>query len=77
MPPLGRDGLGVAPAPASLTTRSDGYVTWVNNGKQAWTIRGAAMAANTAAEVSGRPVSEEPMYMIINLGLSENFGAIE
>jgi hypothetical protein len=35
------------------------------------------MAANTAAEVSGRPISEEPMYMIINLGLSENFGAIE
>lgn len=75
MPPLGRDGLGVAPA--LLTAHSDGYVTWVNNGKQAWTIRGAAMAANTAAQVSGRPVSEEPMYMIINLGLSENFGAIE
>jgi hypothetical protein len=29
------------------------------------------------ADVGQRPVPYEPMYLIINLGLSENFGAIE
>lgn len=35
------------------------------------------MAANAAAGVGPRPVPQEPMYIIINLGLSENFGAID
>ena len=38
---------------------------------------GAAMAPNTAAGVGQRPISEEPMYLIVNLGISENFGAVE
>ncbi|KAK4685737.1 beta-glucan synthesis-associated protein KRE6, partial [Tremellales sp. Uapishka_1] len=54
-----------------------GYITWVNNAQKAWTIRGGAMAANKATEVSQRQVTEEPMYLIMNLGLSENFGAID
>ena len=36
-----------------------------------------AMAANADTEVGQRLVSQEPMYLIMNLGLSENFGAIE
>lgn len=35
------------------------------------------MGPNAAAEVSARPVPMEPMYILINLGLSENFGAID
>ena len=35
------------------------------------------MGPNADAEVGQRLMSEEPMYLIINLGLSENFGAIE
>ncbi|KAL7421019.1 hypothetical protein Q5752_003903 [Cryptotrichosporon argae] len=55
----------------------DGYITWIANGAKAWTVRGAAMAANAEAAVGQRVVSEEPMYIIVNLGLSENFGAID
>ncbi|EIW67058.1 hypothetical protein TREMEDRAFT_34261, partial [Tremella mesenterica DSM 1558] len=55
----------------------DGYITWVADGKKAWTVRGGAMAPNAEAGVGQRMVSEEPMYLIINLGLSENFGAID
>lgn len=29
------------------------------------------------ADVGQRPIPYEPMYLIVNLGLSENFGAIE
>lgn len=40
-------------------------------------IQGVGMGPNAAAGVGQRLVSEEPMYLIVNLGLSENFGAIE
>jgi hypothetical protein len=35
------------------------------------------MGPNTEAGVGQRLVSEEPMYLIMNLGISENFGAVE
>ncbi|KAJ9126589.1 hypothetical protein QFC24_001618 [Naganishia onofrii] len=55
----------------------NGYVTWVSDDKLAWTLRGTAMAANTDAQVGQRPIPDEPMYLILNLGISENFGGIE
>nr|XP_019009982.1 uncharacterized protein I206_05544 [Kwoniella pini CBS 10737]OCF48763.1 hypothetical protein I206_05544 [Kwoniella pini CBS 10737] len=56
---------------------ADGYITWVSNAKKAWTVRGAAMGPNADAKVGQRLVSEEPMYLIMNLGISENFGAVD
>lgn len=35
------------------------------------------MGADTATEISARPVPQEPMYLIINLGMSENFGTVD
>lgn len=35
------------------------------------------MGPNEEAGVSQRPVTEEPMYMVLNLGISENFGALQ
>lgn len=58
-------------------TGDDGYITWVNDGRLAWTVRAAAMGANNVSMVSRRPIPEEPMYLIINLGISENFGPVE
>jgi len=49
----------------------------VNDGKPAWWIASSAMKPNAEADVGQRPIPYEPMYLIINLGLSENFGAIE
>lgn len=56
---------------------SEGYVWWVNDGKPAWWIASSAMKPVPEADVGQRPVPYEPMYLIVNLGLSENFGAIE
>ncbi|KAF8683192.1 Glycoside hydrolase family 16 protein [Rhizoctonia solani] len=56
---------------------NDGYITWVNDNKPAWTIRGAGMAADPVVEIGSRPVPQEPMYIIVNLGISPNFGAID
>ncbi|KAI0788513.1 beta-glucan synthesis-associated [Abortiporus biennis] len=50
------------------------YITWIANGKAAWTIRQAGMGADTAVEISSRPIPQEPMYIIVNLGISLNFG---
>ncbi|CUA66683.1 Beta-glucan synthesis-associated protein KRE6 [Rhizoctonia solani] len=56
----------------------DGYITWVNDGQPSWTVRGAGMGPDPRVELTGgRPVPMEPMYLIINLGISPNFGAID
>lgn len=35
------------------------------------------MGPNKEAGVDQRLVTEEPMYMVLNLGISENFGAVQ
>ncbi|PPQ93497.1 LOW QUALITY PROTEIN: hypothetical protein CVT25_005238 [Psilocybe cyanescens] len=55
----------------------DGYITWVSDGQLSWTLRGPAMGANTETEISQRPISSEPMYIIANLGLSLGFGTVD
>ncbi|KAJ7596873.1 beta-glucan synthesis-associated protein [Mycena floridula] len=55
----------------------EGYITWINNGKVAWTLNGAGMAADSRVEISARPVPLEPMYILMNLGMSRNFGDVD
>lgn len=56
---------------------NDGYITWINNNKAAWTLKGPGVAADTRVEISARPVPLEPMYILVNLGMSENFGYVD
>lgn len=53
-----------------------GYVTWVNNNKKAWTFRAAGIGADAAVNISARPIPKEPMYILVNLGLSDGFSPI-
>ncbi|KAG7447439.1 glycoside hydrolase family 16 protein [Guyanagaster necrorhizus] len=55
----------------------DAYISWINDGKVAWTLNAAGMGADSATEISARPVPEEPMYIIANLGMSTNFGTVD
>ncbi|KAF5314511.1 hypothetical protein D9611_007111 [Ephemerocybe angulata] len=55
----------------------DAYITWVNDNKPAWTIFQSALRADPLTEISGRAISEEPMYIILNLGFSTNFATID
>ncbi|KAL1680245.1 glycoside hydrolase family 16 protein [Schizophyllum commune] len=55
----------------------DAYITWINAGAAAWTIKSAGMAADSKVEIGGRPIPQEPMYLIVNLGISPNFGYID
>lgn len=38
-----------------------GYITWWNNNERAWTVYSDAMVADTEAEISVRPIPQEPM----------------
>ncbi|KAJ8690649.1 hypothetical protein PTI98_012059 [Pleurotus ostreatus] len=54
----------------------DAYITWINDGTPSWTIVGRGMGLDTLAEIGPRPIPQEPMYIIANLGFSLNFGPI-
>jgi len=53
------------------------YITWINNGTGVWTLMAAGMGADTQTEIGARPIPQEPMYIIANLGFSPNFGYID
>ncbi|TFK18205.1 beta-glucan synthesis-associated protein SKN1 [Coprinopsis marcescibilis] len=55
----------------------EGYITWFNNNERAWSIFSSAMVADELTEIDRRPFPFEPMYIILNLGISPNFGAID
>ncbi|KAL0576398.1 hypothetical protein V5O48_005587 [Marasmius crinis-equi] len=55
----------------------EGYITWLSDNKKAWTLRGSGLAADNNVKISARPIPQEPMYLIANLGLSENFGDVD
>ncbi|KAK0475590.1 glycoside hydrolase family 16 protein [Armillaria luteobubalina] len=57
---------------------SDGaYMSWINDGKVAWTLNAAGVGAQSEVEISARPIPQEPMYLIANLGMSYNFGVVD
>ncbi|KAH6915106.1 glucosidase [Coprinopsis sp. MPI-PUGE-AT-0042] len=53
------------------------YITWISDGRPSWTLNAAGVGANPAVEISARPIPQEPMYIIINLGMSQNFGDVD
>lgn len=57
--------------------KDGGYISWINNDKLAWTLLPGAVGANQLVEISARPISQEPMYLIANLGISEAFGGLD
>ncbi|KAJ6567708.1 beta-glucan synthesis-associated [Mycena vulgaris] len=55
----------------------DAYISWITDDKLAWTIKAAGLAADPQTEIAARPVPQEPMYILANLGMSTNFGAVD
>ena len=53
------------------------YISWIADSKLAWTLNEAGMAADNLVEIGPRPVPQEPMYLIANLGMSRNFGTVD
>ncbi|EGO27663.1 glycoside hydrolase family 16 protein [Serpula lacrymans var. lacrymans S7.9] len=53
------------------------YITWIANNEVAWTLNAAGLGADSTVQISARPVPQEPMYILMNLGMSTNFGTVD
>ncbi|EDR03474.1 glycoside hydrolase family 16 protein [Laccaria bicolor S238N-H82] len=53
--------------------RQDGYITWFSNGKPTWTVTSASVGPDPVSQVGQRLISEEPMYVVLNFGMSPDF----
>ncbi|KAJ9100468.1 hypothetical protein QFC21_003507 [Naganishia friedmannii] len=61
---------------ANTNDRDNGYVAWIASGVRSWTVHASAMAPNPATEIGQRIIPEEPMYLIMNFGMSNNFQSV-
>ncbi|KAJ7364852.1 glycoside hydrolase family 16 protein [Mycena albidolilacea] len=55
--------------------RESGFINWYSNGAKTWTLTSDTIGPDPTSQVSARLISEEPMYMIFNLGISPSFQA--
>ncbi|KAF7351551.1 GH16 domain-containing protein [Mycena sanguinolenta] len=53
------------------------YITWITNNAVTWTLNAAGMGADAQTGISARPISQEPMYILANLGMSTAFGYVD
>ncbi|KAK0555810.1 hypothetical protein OC845_000067 [Tilletia horrida] len=58
---------------AASELQDDGYITWLSDGDKAWTLHGPALGPNPLTEIGQRIIPQEPLYPIINLGMSASF----
>ncbi|GAA94681.1 hypothetical protein E5Q_01334 [Mixia osmundae IAM 14324] len=55
------------------TPGSQGSITWVADGTPTWQVTSSAIGPSPIVNISQRVISEEPMSIVINLGMSETF----
>ncbi|KAF8636013.1 hypothetical protein AX15_000173 [Amanita polypyramis BW_CC] len=53
--------------------RQDGYITWFSDGQPTWTVTSASIGPDNITQVQQRLIPEEPVYIILNLGISPSF----
>jgi len=61
---------GLEWAPSDL---NNAHITWSLDRKPTWTLNSTALKPNPRSMIGQRLISNEPMYMILNLGLSDTF----
>ncbi|PLW11627.1 hypothetical protein PCANC_05828 [Puccinia coronata f. sp. avenae] len=59
------------------TTGPKGSITWSAGDTATWSMSPSAVGPNTVTQISQRVVSEEPMYIILNLAISEAFETVD
>ena len=68
------DGTAFAEYALEYKGGPNGYVSWLTHGKKAWEIYKDALVADEKSQVGNRQFPKEPMYILLNLGISRNFG---
>ena len=49
---------------ANPANRDQGYINWVADGKETWTMQASSVGPNTNMQIGQRLISEEPMAMV-------------
>ncbi|KAJ6546811.1 glycoside hydrolase family 16 protein [Mycena capillaripes] len=53
--------------------RESGYINWLTGGEKRWTLTPATIGPDDQSNISQRLITEEPMYLVFNLGMSPGF----
>ncbi|KAJ7086832.1 beta-glucan synthesis-associated [Mycena belliarum] len=53
------------------------YITWISDNKVTWTLNAAGVGADALTEIAARPITDEPLYILANLGISHAFGFVD
>ncbi|KAJ1958756.1 hypothetical protein GGI12_004656 [Dipsacomyces acuminosporus] len=56
---------------------SKGYIRWYVDGEPVWHLDARAVGPNKLTKISQRLIADEPMYVIMNLGISSGFTYID
>ncbi|KAF7300811.1 GH16 domain-containing protein [Mycena kentingensis (nom. inval.)] len=49
------------------------YITWITDNKRSWTLLSSGVGPNPQSQISARPIPQEPLYILANLGISHGF----
>ncbi|KAM3589606.1 beta-glucan synthesis-associated protein [Umbelopsis sp. WA50703] len=60
----------------SNTSGEDSYIRWQLGGEETWRMYEPAMGPNPKSKVSQRTISNEPMSIILNFGMSPGWGQV-
>ncbi|KAG8727867.1 hypothetical protein FRC11_012281, partial [Ceratobasidium sp. 423] len=58
-------------------TGEDGYIQWVTDDSPVFMVKAAGLGPDPLMQIGPRPIPVEPMYILLNLGMSYNFGGID
>ncbi|KAJ7346342.1 beta-glucan synthesis-associated [Mycena albidolilacea] len=56
---------------------ADAYITWISDNKVSWTLNGGGVGADEDSGIAARPITQEPLYILANLGISTGFGFVD
>ncbi|SNX82220.1 probable KRE6 - glucan synthase subunit [Melanopsichium pennsylvanicum] len=55
----------------------DSYILWTVDGNPMWRLNSKALGPDAGTQVSQRPIPYEPMYILLNLGISASFTTVD
>lgn len=62
---------------ANPKNRSEGFITWQIDGKPTYRLGAGAVGPDPDTQISARLIPEEPMSIVLNLGISQNWQNID
>ncbi|EST10204.1 Beta-glucan synthesis-associated, SKN1 [Kalmanozyma brasiliensis GHG001] len=55
----------------------DSYILWTRDGQPMWKLNSAALGPDAGTQIGQRPIPYEPMYILLNLGISASFTTVD